>query len=84
MTAVPWPTQRSQFLTDDRIPNGDAASQATAYAKPMFWPNVGLRYLEFFTRAVLANRAPFAPRYRRASVALDGDRQPEQLVQGGR
>ena len=40
-----------RFLTDTTF-QGETRRQAYEYAKPMFWPNVGRRYLECFRRAV--------------------------------
>jgi hypothetical protein len=47
----------------------------------MFWPNVGLKYLEFFTRVVSASDTTVAPPYRRATVPSGGEREPAQVVQ---
>jgi hypothetical protein len=58
--------------------------KAYRYAKPMFWPNVGLKYLEFFTQVVSGREPAVAPRYARASVAPSGECEPVQLVRGGR
>ena len=72
-----------RFLTDTAF-QMETRRKAYEYAKPMFWPNVGRRYLEFFTRIVAASDAPVAPLYRRASVTSSGEREPAQLVQGRR
>ena len=56
---------------------------AYQYAKPMFWPNVGKRYLEFFSRIVSASNAMAIPLGRTSSATRSGDREPTQLVQGG-
>ena len=40
-----------RFLTDTAF-QMETRRKAYQYAKPMFWPNVGRRYLEFFTRVV--------------------------------
>ncbi len=61
---------------------GDTAFQletrrkAYDYARRMFWPNVGLQYLDFFSRVHSAAEAEYAPRRCRASAM------PE-LVKGG-
>jgi len=47
--------------------------RAYRYAKPMFWPNVGLRYLELFTRVVADTTV--APLYRSDSVTPSVERQ---------
>ena len=57
--------------------------RAYRYAQPMFWPNVGQRYLDFFTEAVSARDEAVAPRRRRAAVTPVGEWQPAQLVPGG-
>ena len=67
-----------RFLTDPAF-QMETRRKAYRYAKPMFWPNVGLRYLEFFTRAVLAHETVVAPPYRRASVHR-GERSPRLCV----
>ena len=72
-----------RFLTDP-VFQMETRRRAYRYAKPMFWPNVGLRYLEFFTRVVAASDTTVASPYRRASATLNGERQPAQLVQVGR
>jgi glycosyltransferase involved in cell wall biosynthesis len=45
-----------RFLTDTAF-QMQTRCRAYQYAKPMFWPNVGRRYLELFTRVVSANEA---------------------------
>ncbi|MHB1038267.1 MAG: glycosyltransferase family 4 protein [Pirellulales bacterium] len=72
-----------RFLTDTAF-QMETRRRAFQYAKPMLWPNVGLRYLEFFTRVVSASDTRVAPLYRGASVAPSGERQLAQLAQGGR
>jgi len=72
-----------RFLTDPLFQR-ETRRRAYRYAKPMFWPNVGLKYLEFFTRVVSANETPAVRRYPSASVRPSGERQPAQLIQGGR
>jgi glycosyltransferase involved in cell wall biosynthesis len=72
-----------RFLTDP-VFQRETRRRAYRYAKPMFWPNVGLKYLEFFTQVVSANETPVANQCPMASVASSGARQPARLVQGGR
>jgi glycosyltransferase involved in cell wall biosynthesis len=72
-----------QFLTDNAF-QMETRRRAYQYAKPMFWPNVGRRYLEFFTRVVSARDTIVAPLYRADSAMPSGEREPSQLVQGGR
>ena len=72
-----------RFLTDDAF-RAETRRRAYQYAKPMFWPNVGRRYLEFFTRAFATNRKAAASQHRRVtSSRTDGERETTQLVQGG-
>ncbi|MHB9049315.1 MAG: glycosyltransferase, partial [Pirellulales bacterium] len=72
-----------RFLTDTAF-RMETRRRAFQYAQPMLWPNVGLRYLEFFTRLVSASDTRVAPLYHTASLTPSGQRQPAQLVQGGR
>jgi glycosyltransferase involved in cell wall biosynthesis len=71
-----------RFLTDTAF-QMKTRRKAYRYAKPMFWPNVGLRYLEAFTEAVSDGSTTVAPRYRWPSGTPCGDREPVQLVRGG-
>jgi glycosyltransferase involved in cell wall biosynthesis len=64
-----------RFLTDAAF-QIETRRRAYQYAKPMFWPNVGLRYLELFTRAVVASGTTAAPLYRSDSVTPSGDPSP--------
>ncbi len=69
-----------RFLTDP-VFQMETRRKAYRYAKPMFWPNVGLKYLEFFTRVVSASETTVAPPYRRATVPSGVEREPAQVVQ---
>jgi glycosyltransferase involved in cell wall biosynthesis len=71
-----------RFLTDPQF-QLETRRRAYRYAKPMFWPNVGLRYLELFTYLVSASNTAIAPKYRRAPVMLGDPWQPVQFVPGG-
>jgi glycosyltransferase involved in cell wall biosynthesis len=44
-----------RLLTDPGL-LAETRRRAYAYAKPMFWPNVGRQYLDFFTRVVAENQ----------------------------
>jgi polysaccharide biosynthesis protein PslF len=72
-----------RFLTDTAF-QIETRRRAYRYAKPMFWPNVGLRYLESFTRVTSARDTKVGSLYQRTSVAPSADRELAQLVQGGR
>ena len=72
-----------RFLTDPAF-QMETRRKAYRYATPMFWPNVGLRYLEFFTRVLSASEVAAVPMYRRSSVAPSSVRQPVQAMQVGR
>ena len=71
-----------RFLTDTDF-QMKTRRRAYQYAKPMFWSNVGRRYLEFFTRVASASKKTVVPAYRTASVTSNGKYLPEQLVPGG-
>jgi len=71
-----------RFLTDP-VFQMETRRKAYRYAKPMFWPNVGLRYLEFFARVVSASETVVDPPYLRASVKSGGEHAPVQIVQAG-
>jgi glycosyltransferase involved in cell wall biosynthesis len=64
-----------RFLRDAAL-QMETRRRAYQYAKPMFWPNVGLRYLELFTRIIAASDTTVAPLYRCDSVTPSGERQP--------
>lgn len=72
-----------RFLTDTAF-QMETRRRAYQYAKPMFWPNVGLKYLEFFTEVVAASATTGASLYPRALAKSSAERQPAQLVKGGR
>jgi glycosyltransferase involved in cell wall biosynthesis len=71
-----------RFLTDDAFQT-ETRRLAYQYAKPMFWPNVGRRYLDFFARTVADTHTTGARRHRMASARPNAEREPTQLVQGG-
>ncbi len=72
-----------RFLTDTAFQR-ETRRRAYQYAKPMFWPNVGRRYLDFFARVVSAGETTVAPRRRRAFATPGGECGLVQLAQGGR
>ena len=72
-----------RLLTDTAF-SMETRRRAYQYAKPMFWSNVGRRYLEVFTRAMSANDSKVASLVHRATATVSGKRAPAQLVQGGR
>ena len=57
--------------------------RAYQYAQPMFWPNVGRRYLDLFTQVASASRTTVAPLHSGASATPAGERQPAQFASGG-
>jgi glycosyltransferase involved in cell wall biosynthesis len=61
-----------RFLTDTAFQR-ETRRRAYQYAKPMFWPNVGRRYLDFFARVVSAGEPTVAPRRRRAFATPSGE-----------
>ncbi len=72
-----------RFLTDPKF-QMETRRKAYRYAKPMFWPNVGLKYLQFFARVSAANHTTVAPLYRSPAATPGGERSPAQAMQVGR
>jgi polysaccharide biosynthesis protein PslF len=82
-----------RLLTDAELRNA-TRRRAYQYVQPMFWPNVGRQYLEFFGRAVWESKRsrvlPFtghtSPRSGKqpSGEHSSGTQQPEQLVHGER
>ena len=66
-----------RFLTDTAFQT-ETRRRAYQYAKPMFWPNVGQRYLELFTRVVSANEARLERMDRRV-FAINTERQRQHV-----
>ena len=77
-----------RLLTDVELRKA-TRRRAYQYVQPMFWPNVGRQYLEFFGRAVWESKRsrvlPFTGRsLHRVGEHFSGTDQPEQLVPGER
>jgi len=71
-----------RYLTDAAF-QAETQRRAYEYARPMFWPNVGQRYLEVFGQVASAkSKAP--ERVRRMGFATpSGKGRPATLMQGG-
>ncbi|HLA83285.1 MAG TPA: glycosyltransferase family 4 protein [Thermoguttaceae bacterium] len=72
-----------RFLTD-RIFRMETRRRAYGYARPMFWPNVGRKYLEFFDQVATQGEISRQRPDRRASVTSRGNHRPSELIHGGR
>jgi polysaccharide biosynthesis protein PslF len=70
-----------RLLTDATLLAATRA-RAYAYAKPMFWPNVGRLYLDFFGQAVAKHQLSSSPSLRRSSPPY-GKTHREQLLHRG-
>ena len=70
-----------RFLMDTAFQR-ETRRRAYEYAKPMFWPNVGQRYLDVFAQAVSACETTVAPMHRRVAVMPSSEWQPSKLVSG--
>jgi glycosyltransferase involved in cell wall biosynthesis len=68
---------------------GDQAFQAATrrkayeYARPMFWPNVGRQYLEFFRQMATASETGLERLYRQVVGTPNGKGGPGSLIHGG-
>jgi glycosyltransferase involved in cell wall biosynthesis len=72
-----------RLLTDTAFQR-ETRRRAYRYAKPMFWPNVGRRYLDLFTRVVSDDEATVALSCRRASLTLSAEHESARVVQAER
>ena len=72
-----------RFLSDAAFP-AETRRKAYAYAKPMFWPNVGRQYLDLFNRVVRASQGRRDDRSQKATAAPVHRGQLSLLNQGGR
>jgi glycosyltransferase involved in cell wall biosynthesis len=70
-----------RFLSDAAF-KADTQRRAYEYAKPMFWPNVGRRYLEVFSQVVSANRKRLERVHRGVFVSPSGKGRPAKLMHG--
>jgi glycosyltransferase involved in cell wall biosynthesis len=71
-----------RYLQDPEF-RADTRRKAYEYAKPMSWPNVGRRYLEFFSHVVHENTASRERLFQRAFPAFDGKHRRLTVAQGG-
>jgi len=56
---------------------------AYEYAKPMFWPVVGRRYLDYFSRIARAHQVPLAPRDGRSTANWRAKTKSGVSIEGG-
>lgn len=71
-----------RFLTDIEFRDG-TRRRAYQYAKPMFWPNVGRRYLELFGEVAAANEMTDGLPYQPRPSNRRDNREPARTMQGG-
>jgi polysaccharide biosynthesis protein PslF len=70
-----------RLLTDATL-LAETRQRAYAYAKPMFWPNVGRQYLDFFGQAVVRHKKKSSPSFRRSSPPCGQPHREELLHRG--
>jgi hypothetical protein len=72
-----------RFLRD-RAFQLETRRRAYRYATPMFWPNVGMRYLESFHRAASTDGAEPTRLHDRVSSTSSAEPETAGLTRGGR
>jgi glycosyltransferase involved in cell wall biosynthesis len=72
-----------RFLSDTPF-RLETQGRAYEYARPMFWPHVGRRYLDFFSRIVSAREARLDRLYSTVFATPSSKGQAGKLVHGGR
>jgi polysaccharide biosynthesis protein PslF len=70
-----------RLLTDTEL-LAETRRRAYQYTKPMFWPNVGRQYLDFFGQAV-AESKPMTPQLFRGRSPQSGKDYREELLHKG-
>jgi glycosyltransferase involved in cell wall biosynthesis len=71
-----------RFLSDTPF-RVETQRRAYEYAKPMFWPNVGRQYLEFFSQVVSVRAKRLERLYRKMVAMPSGNGDPIKVMQGG-
>jgi len=72
-----------RFLSDTAF-QVETRRKAYQYAKPMFWPNVGQQYLDFFDQVAAEHQMSRRWLDRKVFPAPSDRRQSSELVPGGR
>jgi glycosyltransferase involved in cell wall biosynthesis len=75
-------TEATLRLLMDSTLLAETRRRAYLYAKPMFWPNVGRQYLNFFTQVVAENQQTSPQLFRRNSRP-SSEFHAEKLLHGG-
>lgn len=71
-----------RYLGDPMF-QAETRRRAYDYAQPMFWPNVGRQYLQFFGQVTTAKKKRLGRSYRRAGATPGGQGQLGKLMHGG-